>query len=159
MEFTQQYRGRITAAWWSKTLLAIAAVISVLLLPFGFDVWSALLVAGVLTVTFFEFRVHHYFRTGDTRAPGLGFRNQSCLAAAILLYGLYHALRPEPIESMLPQWYIEMVGTDAVDSLQTTIRDGYLLIGILGGLSQFGLAWYYRSAGAPAATPDEGRGA
>ena len=59
-------------------------MISVLILPFDFDWWSALIVAGVVTVTFFEFRVHHYFLTGDPRAPDLGFRNQSCFAAAIL---------------------------------------------------------------------------
>jgi hypothetical protein len=26
------------------------------------------------------------------------------------------------------------------------MRVGYLVIGIVGGISQFGLAWYYRSA-------------
>ncbi|MEI9998409.1 MAG: hypothetical protein WDO13_04230 [Verrucomicrobiota bacterium] len=82
MEFNPRYRGRIRAAYWSKTLLAIAAVLSVLILPFSFDVENAVVVAGVLVVTFFEFRVHHYFLTGDPRAPGLGFRNQSGLPRA-----------------------------------------------------------------------------
>jgi hypothetical protein len=147
MEINPKYRGRISAAWWSKTLLAIAAAISVLVLPFGFDWWSALIVAGVLTVTFFEFRVHYYFLTGDPRAPDLGFRNQSCFAAAILLYGLYHAFHPPPI----PAEYQALLDEPTIDLVENTIKNGYLTVGILGGLSQFGLAWYYRGAKAPPA--------
>ncbi len=142
MEINPKYRGRISAAWWSKTLLAIAAVLSVLILPFGFDLWSALVVAGVLTVTFFEFKVHHYFLTGDPRAPDLGFRNQSCFAAGILLYGLYHAFHPPPV----PQEYAELLDGPTIDLLQNVIKNGYITVGIVGGLSQFGLAWYYRNA-------------
>jgi len=149
MEINPKYRGRISAAWWSKTLLAIAAVISVLILPFGFDWWSALIVAGVLTVTFFEFRVHRYFLTGDPRGPDLGFRNQSCFAAAIMLYGLYHSFHPPPI----PEGYRELLDEPTIELFQYAIKNCYLMVGILGGLSQFGLAWYYRRAKSPPA-PD-----
>jgi hypothetical protein len=142
MEINPKYRGRISAAWWSKTLIAFAAVLSVILLPFGFDWESALVVAGVLTVTFFEFRVHRYFLTGDPRAPDLGFRNQSCFAAGILLYGLYHAFYPTPI----PPAYRELLDEPTLEAFQNTIKNGYLVVGMLGGLSQFGLAWYYRGA-------------
>jgi hypothetical protein len=145
MEINPKYRGRINAAWWSKTLLAVASVISVLLLPFGFDWSDALIVAGVLTVTCFEFRVHHYFLTGDARGPALGFRNQSCFAAGILLYGLYNAAHPPPF----PSEYQNLFDAPTIDLIQGTIRNGYLAIGIAGGLSQFWLAWYYRSAKAP----------
>jgi hypothetical protein len=145
MEINPKYRGRIAAAWWSKTLLATAAVVSVLILPFDFDWESALVVAGVLAVTFFEFRVHHYFVTGDPRGPTLGFRNQSCFAAGILVYGLYHAFYPSPI----PQEYRSLLDPPTMDLIQSTIKSGYLTIGILGGLSQFGLAWYYYSAKPP----------
>ena len=97
MELNPKYRGRARAAVWSKSILATAAVLSVLILPFSFDLESAVVVAGILTVTYFEFRVHRYFSQGDARAPGLGFRNQSCFAAGILVYGLYHAAVPTPI--------------------------------------------------------------
>ena len=145
MEINPKYLGRIKAAWWSKTILAVAAVISVVILPFGFDLESALVVAGVLTVTFFEFRVHHYFLTGDSRAPDLGFRNQSCFAAGILVYGLYHGIYPSPI----PEEYKSLLDEQTLEMIQTTVKNGYLVIGIVGGLSQFWLAWYYRRAKAP----------
>jgi hypothetical protein len=145
MEINPKYGGRIRAAFWSKTLLGVAAVLSVLILPFDFDWESALIVAGVLTVTFFEFRVHSYFLNGDPRAPDLGFRNQSCFAAAILLYGLYHAVYPTPI----PPEYRSLFDDTTLELIQSTVRNGYLAIGILGGISQFALAWYYRGAKTP----------
>jgi len=146
MDLNPKYRSRAAAAWWNKTFLAMASVISVLLLLLGFDWWSALIVAAILTVTYFEFRVHHYFLTGDARAPGLGFLNQSCFAVAILLYGFYHAVYPPQIQALVPQEMRDLVDPSMVDFMQTTVVIGYLVIGILGGLSQFGLAWYYRSA-------------
>lgn len=152
VEFNPRYASRVSAAWWSKTLLAIASVLSVLILPFDFDLWSAVIVAGVLTVTFFEFRVHHYFLTGDPRAPDLGFRNQSGFAAAILAYGLYHAGHPMPIPASIRS----LLDDTTLDLIESTIKNGYLAIGLLGGLSQFALAWYYRSA---KARPVTGAGA
>jgi hypothetical protein len=142
MEINPKYRSRISAAWWSKSVLAVASVISVVLLPFGFDWSDALIVAGVLTVTFFEFRVHRYFATGDPRGPSLGFRNQSCFAAGILLYGIMNAAQPPPV----PTEYQNLLDAPTIDLIQDMIRKGYLVIGIAGGLSQFWLAWYYRSA-------------
>ena len=151
MEINPKYRPRISTAWWSKTILAIAAVISVLLLLCDFDWWDALAVAGVLVVTFFEFRVHRYFLTGDPRAPDLGFRNQSGFAAGILLYGLYHAFEPPPIQTLVPPELLTYIDAGTIEYVKETIKNGYLAVGILGGLSQFGLAWYYRSAKSPPA--------
>ncbi len=151
MEINPNYRGRISAAWWSKTLLAFAAVLSVIILQFGFDLGDALVVAGVLTVTFFEFRVHHYFLTGDPRAPDLGFRNQSGFAAGILLYGLYHAFHPTDIQALISPELAGYIDEPTIESMKMMIKNGYLTVGILGGLSQFGLAWYYRNAKAPPA--------
>ena len=151
MESNPKYRGRISTAWWSKTILAVAAVISVILVLFDFDWVDALVVAGVVAVTFFEFRVHRYFVTGDPRAPDLGFRNQSCFAAGILLYGLYHAVYAPQLQALMPQELLDYVDVASLEFMKTTIKYGYLTVGILGGISQFGLAWYYRGAKAPSA--------
>ena len=151
MEISPKYRGRIRAAFWSKSILAVAAVLSVLLLPFSFDLESAVIVAGLITVTFFEFRVHRYFLLGDARGPGLGFRNQACFAAGILIYGLYHAAVPSPI----PPEYRNMLDEPTLELIQNMVRDGYLVIGFVGGISQFGLAWYYRGASGGQSTSTE----
>ncbi len=146
MEINPKYRSRISVAWWSKTLLAIAAGLSVLLLIPDFDWWTALAVAGVLVVTFFEFRVHRYFLTGDPRAPDLGFRNQACFAAGIMMYGLYHAFYPLSIQAMIPPELRDFYDESQIDLMQSIVKNGFLVVGILAGASQFGLAWYYRSA-------------
>jgi hypothetical protein len=151
METNPKYRGRISAAWWSKTILAGAAVISVLILPFSLDLETVVVVAGVLTVTFLEFRVHRYFLTGDPRGPDLGFRNQSGFAAGILLYGLYHAFHVTPLESLIPPEMIGYIDQPTLDFMKSMIKNAYLAVGILGGASQFGLAWYYRGAKTPSA--------
>ena len=151
MEINRSYRGRISAAWWSKSVLAVAAVLSVLILPFSFDWESAAIVAGILAVTFFEFRVYSHFLRGDARGPGLGFLNQSCFAVAILIYGLYHAAVPTPVPPELAGFLDE----PTLQSIQQTIKYGYLAIGILGGLSQFGLACYYRIAKFEPSAPSE----
>jgi hypothetical protein len=151
MEINPKYRSRTSTAWWSKTILAVAAVISLLLVLVDFDWADALVVVGVAAVTFFEFRVHRYFLTGDPRAPDLGFRNQSCFAVGILLYGLYHALYVPPIQSLVPQELVEYLDAPTLDFMKSTMKYGYLTVGIIGGMSQFGLAWYYRSAKVPGA--------
>ena len=152
MEINPKLGGRIRAAFWSKTLLAVASVLSVLILPFDFDWWSALIVAGIWTVTFFEFRMYSYFLNGDPRAPDLGFCNQSCFAAAILMYGLYHAVYPTPI----PEEIRGLLDETTLELVQGLIKNAYLAIGILGGVSQFALAWYYRSAKAFPPVADAG---
>ena len=151
MEINPKFRSRANTAWWSKTILAIATVISVLLILVDFDWADALVVVGVLAVTFFEFRVYRYFLTGDLRAPDLGFRNQSCFAAGILLYGLYHALAQPPLETLMPRELLDYMDATTLEFMKATIKYGYLTVGIVGGISQFGLAWYYRGAKSPAA--------
>jgi hypothetical protein len=152
MEINPKYRGRISTAWWSKTILAVAAVISVLLVLVDFDWADAIVVVGVIAVTFFEFRVYRYFLTGDPRAPDLGFRNQSCFAVGILLYGLYHAVSQPPLQTLMPQEILDYMDAPTLELLKAIMKYGYLTVGILGGISQFGLAWYYRNAKAPTAS-------
>ncbi len=140
----KKYPGRAKVAAWSKNILVVIAVFAALILPFSFDLENVIIVAGLATVTFFEFRVYAYFSEGNPAAPGLGFRNQSIFAAAILIYGLYHASFPSQLE--LPSEYREVMDPSTTGLVQAMERFFYLLIGIVGGVSQFALAWYYRAA-------------
>ena len=74
------------------------------------------------------------------------FRNQSCFAAGILLYGLYHAVYAPQLQTLMPQELLDYVDAANLEFMKATIKYGYLTVGILGGISQFGLAWYYRGA-------------
>jgi len=139
----KKYAGRAWAAAVSKYCLLVIAVLAVVSLPFvGFDLENLIIVIGLATVTFFEYRVHRYFCDNNPQAPGLGFRNQSCFAAAILVYCLYHAFVPEQI----PSAYRELMDPDTTGLLQGFERIVYLIIAVIAGGSQFGLALYYRSA-------------
>jgi hypothetical protein len=140
----KKYPGRARASAWSKNILLVVAVLAGVCLPFGFDLEDVIIVIGLATVTFFEYRVHRYFCEDNPEAPGLGFRNQSCFAAAILIYGLYHALVPTQIQ--IPSEYRDVMDPDMTATMQSLERVFYLVIGIVGGVSQYGLAWYYRSA-------------
>jgi hypothetical protein len=140
----KKYPGRARASAWSKNVLLVVAVLAGVCLPFGFDLEDVIIVIGLATVTFFEYRVHRYFCEDNPEAPGLGFRNQSCFAAAILIYGLYHTLFPTQIQ--VPAEYREVMDPDTTGMIQAFERVFYLIVGIVGGISQFGLAWYYRSA-------------
>jgi hypothetical protein len=140
----KKFPGRAKAAAWSKNILCVVAVLAAFCLPFGFDLEDVIIVIGLATVTFFEFRVHRYFREGNPEAPSLGFRNQSAFAAAILIYGLYHAFVPTQIQ--VPAEYREVMDPSMPAMIQGFARLFYLTVGVVGGISQFGLAWYYRSA-------------
>ena len=107
-----------------------------------FGVENIIIIIGLSAVTFFEKRVHGYFASDNPAAPSLGFRNQCGFAAGILVYGLYHALVPSPI----PSDYQELIDPSMLGTLQVMEREAYIVIGIVGGLSQFWLACYYRSA-------------
>ena len=80
----------------------------------------------------------------DPRAPDLGFRNQAGFAAGILIYGLYHALVPSQLE--IPAEYRDVMDPAMAGTIQGMERVFYLFIGMIGGVSQFWLAWYYRNA-------------
>lgn len=141
----EKYASRAWAAGVSKYLLLVVAVLGVVSLPFlGFDFENLIIVVGLVTVTFFEYRVHRYFREGNLAAPSLGFRNQSAFAGAILIYCLYHAIVPSsiPMQSALRQ----VMDPDISGLLQTLERVTYLFVGFVAGGSQFGLAWYYLNA-------------
>jgi len=140
----KKYPGRARASAWSKNILLVVAVLAGLSLPFGFDLEDVIIVIGLATVTFFEYRVNRYFRENNPAASSLGFRNQACFAAAILIYGLYHALVPTQIQ--VPTEYREYMDPSTTSTIQAFERVFYLIVGIVGGVSQFGLAWYYRSA-------------
>jgi len=100
---------------------------------------------GLATVTFFEFRVHSYFRENNPKAPSLGYRNQSCFAAAILIYCLYHAFFTFQFSAQ-DMNLVEENNLIDPNSLKSLFRLFYLCIAIIAGGSQFGLACYYRGA-------------
>jgi hypothetical protein len=138
----EKFPSRARAAAWSKNVLITVLILSVLFTVFDFGVENVIILFGLGAVTFFETRVRQYFLEDNPEAPPLGFRNQACFAMGILIYGIYHALVPDP----MPSEYRELVDPAMTALLQSIMRVGYLVIGIVGGLSQFGLAWYYRSA-------------
>ena len=151
----KKYPGRARMAVVSKYSVLIVAVAGVLLLPvLGFDFENIIVVAGLVTVTFFEYRVHRYFRDKNPKAPSLGFRNQSCFAAGILVYCLYHAFSTFhlPLET---QTLIEENNLIDPDALKNLERVFYLFLAVVVGGSQFALGCYYRSAQVPgpAASP------
>jgi hypothetical protein len=142
----QKFQSRAWAAAFDKYFILIVAVLSVVLLPFlGFTAENVIIVAGLITVTVFEFRVHRYFRENDPRAPSLGFRNQSAFAAAILIYCLYHAFAPDQLSAQDMTLIQENNLLDA-GTLKSVTRLFYLSVAVIAGGSQFALACYYRSA-------------
>jgi hypothetical protein len=144
----QKYRGRVSASAWSKNILVVVAILAAICMPFSFDLEDVIIVAGLATVTFYEYRVNRYFREGNPEAPTLGFRNQSAFAAAILIYGLYHAIVPSHLPAEM-QGLIQdnnLADPATLQLVQGMERTSYLIVGVVGGVSQFGLAWYYRTA-------------
>jgi len=142
----KKYPGRAKAAAVSKYFLLVVAVLAVVLLPIlGFGFENLVIVAGLATVTFFEYRVHRYFRDNNPKAPNLGFRNQSCFAAGILIYCLYHAFSTFQIP-LQTQTLVEENNLIDLNMLGSLVRVFYLSIAVIAGGSQFGLAWYYRGA-------------
>jgi hypothetical protein len=144
LEAFAKYPGRAHAAAWSKNILIFVTVISALMALFDFGIENLIIVIGLGTVSYFETRVHRYFSEDNPAAPDLGFRNQSGFAAGILIYGLYHALVTAPV--VLPPEYRDLVDAPTLQMIQEMTRFTYLIVGIVGGISQFALAWYYRSA-------------
>jgi hypothetical protein len=143
---SEKYRSRAVAAAISKYCLLVVAVVGVATLPMlGLTVENIIIVIGLITVTYFEYRVHLYFREGDPRGPDLGFRNQSLFAAAIVLYCFYHALAPFNL-SHDEMTMVEESNVIDPKTLHRLFQMFYFGIAVLAGGSQFSLAWYYRSA-------------
>lgn len=141
----RKYANRAWVAAVSKYFLLVVAVLAVVSLPFmGFTIENIVITVGLVTVTVFEFRVHRYFCEYNPAAPSLGFRNQTCFAAALVIYCLYHALIPTTIQ--LPSEYREVMDPNTTSLIQTFERIIYLIIAVVAGGSQYGLAWYYRTA-------------
>jgi len=147
VNIVKKYASRARASAWSKNVLIVVAVLSVVCLPFNFDLEDLILTVGLCVVTFFECRVHRYFCEGHPNGPSLGFRNQSLFAAAILVYGLYHAFLPARVQ--VPEELREFADASTLATMQSMTLVAYLIIGIVGGVSQFCLAWYYRAAQEP----------
>ena len=141
-----KFPSRARAALWSKNVLILVLVLSVLITLFDFGVENIILLIGLGAVTFFETRVHRSFWEDNPEAPTLGFRNQCCFAGGILIYGLYHALVPGQISAEIPSELREFIDSSTMNSLVLLTRGAYLVIGMVGGVSQFALACYYRSA-------------
>ena len=140
----RRYPSRAIASLWSKGLLVVPAIISVVWQVFDLSL-EGVIVAVILTaITFFEYRVNQYFREENLKAPDLGYYNQSAFAVFILLYCIYHAYMASPTAMM--REYNNMLDPDQMAAFQSMIKMSYVIVGIAGGLSQFGLAWYYRSA-------------
>ena len=106
---------------------------------------NIVIVIGLVTVTFFEYRVHRYFKENNPAAPSLGFRNQALFAAAILIYCIYHAFTPlqfSPEDMNL----LQQNGMIDPNSVKQLVKVFYALVALFAGGSQFGVACYYRSA-------------
>jgi hypothetical protein len=140
----QKYPGRETAAVWSKNVLLSAVILSILwtCTPFGFCFESVLITVILGVITYFEFRVYRGFRDRKEEAPMLGFRNQSGFALFIFLYGGYHAIFPMQI----PAGYRELMEPNIIPLIQYSVIAAYVTVAIVGAISQFCLAWYYRTA-------------
>jgi hypothetical protein len=52
---------------------------------------------------------------------------------------------------MVPRELLDYMDASTLEFMKATIKYGYLTVGIVGGMSQFGLAWYYRGAKPPTA--------
>ena len=142
----RKYPGRAVAAAISKYFILVVAVLGVVGLPFlGFTFENVIIVVGLVTVTFFEYRVHRYFRECDPRAPGLGFRNQAGFAGGIVFYCLYQAFTAFqiPHDTMT---LIEQNNLIDLNTLRSLVRIFYFGIAVIAGGSQLGLALYYRAA-------------
>lgn len=157
----RKYRSRAWVAAMSKYTLIVIAAAAIAFAGFdliyaaytfisgsraesGFSPENILVAIGLVAVTFFEYRVHKYFRENDPRAPDLGFRNQSLFVVGILIYCLYHAFAPVAM-STDTQNAMSQAGVD-MGMVTAVSRGFYLLIAIVAGGSQFGLACYYRAA-------------
>jgi len=140
----KKYPSRTTVATWSKYFLLMALILSGFwtCTPFGFCFESVLVTAILAVITFFEFRVQRAFRDHQPEAPTLGFRNQTAFAAFIVIYCLYHAFAPLQV----PAQYREAMDPDMSQVFRLITIGTYFTIAVVGGVSQFCLAWYYRSA-------------
>jgi hypothetical protein len=142
----RKYKSRALAAAINKYCLLVVAVFGVVTLPFlGFSVENVIIVIGLITVTCFEYRVHRYFLERNPAAPGLGFRNQSLFAAAILLYCIYSGFSASHLFAETPGLVEENNVIDP-EMFKTVAKLFYAIVAIVAGGSQFGLACYYRSA-------------
>jgi hypothetical protein len=132
---------RARAAYWSRFWLLFSAgvtCLSFLTGPNFEDFISGILLIGMTIV---EFKVYAFFLAVDVRGSIYGWWNQCLFSVLFLIYGGYHgtfvSVSPE-IQSMVDPSMISMIM-----NLERLI---YYVIGVVGALGQFWLAYYYRSA-------------
>jgi hypothetical protein len=136
------YAGRATMAAMSKYVLLLVTIVSGLFLLGGLDVEGVIILVALSCITYYEFRVHRYFVEWNPEAPTLGFRNQCAFASFIVIYCVYHVFAP----FQLPPVVQDMIDPSMASSIRFSEQVFYVVIALVGGASQFWLAWYYRSA-------------
>jgi hypothetical protein len=100
-------------------------------------------ISGILLIgmTIVEFKVYAFFLAADVRGSIYGWWNQCLFSVLFLIYGGYHGtfvfVSPE-VQSM--------VDPSMVSLIMNLERMIYYVIGVVGALGQFWLAYYYRSA-------------
>lgn len=142
---------RADAAYWSRFWLVLSAAVSWISFVLSPDVEG--LVAGVLLtgMAMVEFQVYRLFLAGDLRAAEIGWWNQCIFAALFVVYGGYHGTF-----ATVPPWMqqsvdvvLQMQGLDE-SALQVSLLDDvrwfYYAVAIVGGVCQFWLALFYRTA-------------
>jgi hypothetical protein len=143
---------RARAAYWSRFWLVLSAIVSWLSFLLG-PTFEGFLAAALLTgMSIAEFQVYRLFRADDLRAAAIGWWNQCLFAALFVIYGGYHGLfvTISPGLRQAVDTALELRGMDEtmmVPSLHDDVRLCYFAIALVGGIGQFGLACFYRSAG------------
>lgn len=138
------YPGRARAAAVSAYFLIAAAVISILCVFISFcfeNVLLAIIITGIAWVEHFTLRG---FRTWDKRAPIMGCYNQIVFASIIVLYGTYNAFLTGPIQ--IPADYKDSIDPDMLGWVSSGEKLFYILVAVIGGGSQYLMAWYYYRA-------------
>jgi hypothetical protein len=137
----QRLLRRARAAYWSRFwLFASAFVTWALFLP-GPSVEG--FISGVLLtgMTIVEFKVYSLFLAADARGAIYGWWNQCLFSVLFLIYGVYHGTYVTPSPE-IEAW----VDPSMMPMLATIERITYYSIAFAGGLGQFVLACYYRTA-------------
>jgi hypothetical protein len=140
IQLGQRFQRRAAAAFYSQYWLLFSAIFSWIFVAATPDVEGIL--SGILLscMTVMEHKVQLWFKEGDDRGIIWGWRNQCLFALLFLIYGAYHGL----FTSSMPSELNEYVDADAIKgTVEGVARLVYFSVGIVGGLGQFCLAWYY----------------
>ena len=89
-------------------------------------------------MTFVEFKVRTLFKTGDIKAPAMGFRNQCVFAATFLVWGLYHFFSVTPITEAN-----ELFGPSGSEMIMSYEKIFYLTVGVVAAMGQMWVGFRY----------------